>query len=80
MPEITIRYFALLREQRGRSEEFCCAGADNAASLYEALKDLHGFSLDQTHVRVAVNGRMQEWHTPIKDGDVVSFIPPVAGG
>jgi molybdopterin synthase sulfur carrier subunit len=29
---------------------------------------------------VAVNTEFSDWHAPLKAGDTVVFIPPVAGG
>ena len=31
-------------------------------------------------VKVAVNDEFREWSAPLRDGDFVVFIPPVAGG
>jgi sulfur-carrier protein len=80
MPTITIQYYALLREQRGLSEESLQTDARSAEALYAALQESHGFTLGIQHVRAAINGKMQPWDTPISDGDTVTLIPPVAGG
>jgi molybdopterin converting factor small subunit len=29
---------------------------------------------------VAINAEFRDWQSPLKDGDSVVFIPPVAGG
>jgi molybdopterin converting factor small subunit len=31
-------------------------------------------------LRVAINSEFGDWTAPLKDGDAVVFIPPVAGG
>jgi molybdopterin converting factor small subunit len=54
--------------------------ASTPAGLYAELRALHGFSLPQAMLRVAVNDRFCEWSQPLADGDRVVFIPPVAGG
>ena len=74
--KITVQYHAMLREQKGCAEEQFETEARDAQSLYTQL-DL---SLDRTHIKVAINDEMVNWDTPFSDGDVVIFIPPVAGG
>ncbi|WP_368886511.1 MoaD/ThiS family protein [Escherichia coli] len=29
---------------------------------------------------MAINHHITNWQTPLQDGDIVAFIPPVAGG
>jgi molybdopterin converting factor small subunit len=71
MKSITVKYFAILREQRGEAE---------AQTLYEELQPQHGFTLPVDRLRAAVNGEFQPWPAPLNEGDEVVFIPPVAGG
>lgn len=80
MKTITVKYFAILREQRGEAEEKLTTEADNAQSLYEELQTQHGFTLPVDRLRAAVNGEFQPWPAPLNEGDEVVFIPPVAGG
>ena len=80
MPHITIEYFAILREQRGVSREKLQTDAATPADLYQALRAQHGFTLPGDRVRAAVNGAFVESAEPLRDGDEVVFIPPVAGG
>jgi molybdopterin converting factor subunit 1 len=75
-----VRYFAVLREQRGLGEERVSTGAATAAELYEELRARHGFTLRADRLRVAVNDEFEPWGAAIRDGDSVVFIPPVAGG
>ena len=77
---ITVRYYALLREERGLEEESINTGAATVAELYEELLEQHGFSLTRERLWVAVNDEMATWQQTIKEGDTVVFIPPVAGG
>ncbi len=77
---VRVRYFALLREQRGLDEEPVATEAANAAELYGELRKRHGFSLPADRLRVAVNDHFEPWGAALKDGDTVVFIPPVAGG
>ena len=77
---IKVQYYALLREQAGRSDEALETVARTPRELYEELKARHPFSLAPEMLRVAVNAEFGEWTQPLADGDSVVFIPPVAGG
>jgi molybdenum cofactor guanylyltransferase len=77
---IKVQYYALLREQAGRSEEALVTSAGTPKELYEELKARYPFSLAPEMLRVAVNTEFGEWSQPLADGDAVVFIPPVAGG
>ncbi len=78
--QITVQYYALLREQAGRREEALLTRARTAADLYAELRRRYPFSLPPETVRVAINAEFREWTAPLADGDAVVFIPPVAGG
>lgn len=80
MPKVVVQYFAILREQRGAAEESLATAAATPAALYEELRARHGFSLPGERVRAAVNDAFVAGDTPLRDGDRVVFIPPVAGG
>ncbi len=77
---VKVQYYALLREQAGRSEESLTTGARTPRELYEELRARYPFSLAPEMLRVAVNAEFGEWSQPLADGDSVVFIPPVAGG
>jgi molybdopterin-guanine dinucleotide biosynthesis protein A len=77
---VNVQYYALLREQAGRREEALTTNARTAHGLYQELCARYPFSLPVETLRVAVNGDFCDWPAPIKDGDAVVFIPPVAGG
>jgi molybdopterin-guanine dinucleotide biosynthesis protein A len=77
---IKVQYYALLREQAGRSDEALVTVARTPRELYEELKARHPFSLAPEMLRVAVNAEFGEWTQALADGDSVVFIPPVAGG
>jgi molybdopterin-guanine dinucleotide biosynthesis protein A len=77
---IKVQYYALLREQAGRSDEAILTRAHSPRELYEELKARYPFSLAPEMLRVAVNADFGEWSQPLADGDSVVFIPPVAGG
>ena len=78
--QIEIDYFAILREQAGRSREVLQTDAETPAQVYRQLVDRYGFDLSLERLRVAVNDTFCDWSHPLRDGDRVVFIPPVAGG
>jgi molybdopterin-guanine dinucleotide biosynthesis protein A len=75
-----VQYYALLREQAGRSAESLVTRAATPRHLYEELRARYPFSLAPEMLRVAVNSEFGDWGQPLRDGDSVVFIPPVAGG
>jgi molybdopterin synthase sulfur carrier subunit len=77
---VRVRYFAVLRDQRGLAEESVATGTETAGELYQELAARHGFTLSADRLRVAVNDEFQPWNAPVRDADSVVFIPPVAGG
>ncbi|MGH8211463.1 MAG: NTP transferase domain-containing protein [Steroidobacteraceae bacterium] len=77
---IKVQYYAVLREQAGRSDEALVTAARTPRELYEELKARHPFSLAPEMLRVAVNAEFGDWTQTLADGDAVVFIPPVAGG
>ena len=78
--KLRVQYFALMREQAGRSEETIETAAATAADLYGELAARHAFTLKAEQLKVAVNGEFTDWSRPLAAGDAVVFIPPVAGG
>jgi molybdopterin converting factor subunit 1 len=80
MPSIHIHYYAILRDQRGVTEEELHTDAASPRELYKTLRARHGFTIDPEHLRVAVNDRFAAWDAALQPGDRVVFIPPVAGG
>jgi molybdopterin converting factor small subunit len=77
---IRVQYFALLRDQRGLADEKIATAADTPAGLYAELRARHGFTLPVEQLRVALNDEFSPWNAPLRDGDALVFIPPVAGG
>jgi len=77
---VRVQYYAILREQAGRSEETLDTSAGTAGELYAELRQRHPFQLTSAQLKVALNSEFSDWQTPLKHGDTVVFIPPVAGG
>jgi len=78
--KIQVRYFAILREQAGCSEETLDTAASTPEALFGELAGRHNFSLDASRLKAAVNDDFAAMTTPLNEGDRVVFIPPVAGG
>ena len=77
---VHIRYFALLREERGVANESVRTRSQTARQLFDELSRAHNFSLGQERLNVAVNEEFASWDTKLTNEDIVVFIPPVAGG
>lgn len=77
---LRVQYYAILREQAGRSEETLDTTASTPAELFDELRQRHPFQLNPAQLKVALNSEFSDWQTPLRHGDTVVFIPPVAGG
>ncbi len=77
---IDVQYYALLREQAGRSSESLVTAAGTPRELYQELQRRYPFSLAPEMLRVAINSEFGDWGQRLSEGDSVVFIPPVAGG
>lgn len=77
---VRIDYYAMLREQAGCAHEERATEAATVRELYRELAQTRGFDLPEARLRVAVNDSLVGWDTPLREGDRVVFIPPVAGG
>lgn len=77
--KVRIEYFAALREHVGHAQEELHTTATTVAELYAELDRRYAFPA-LGRVKAAVNDEFRDWHAPLRDGDFVVFIPPVAGG
>jgi sulfur-carrier protein len=80
MIAVTAKYFAAFRERAGTGSESVSTGASTAGDLFAELSRRHGFADTTMRCKVAVNDELVEWSRELKEGDVVLFFPPVAGG
>lgn len=80
MHTLHVQYFAILREQRGVSQETLTTMAATPAALYEELRARHPFTLPPDRIRAAVNDTFVAATATLREGDRIVFIPPVAGG
>lgn len=77
---LTVRFFALLREQAGCRELTLDTTAPTPAALYTELMQTRGLQVPPAILTFAVNERYAPADAPLATGDRVTFIPPVAGG
>lgn len=77
---VTVRFFALLREQAGCRELTLDTAAATPVALYAELMQTHGLRVPPAILTFAVNERYVPADTLLAAGDRVTFIPPVAGG
>ncbi len=80
MTVVNLQYYAQLREQAGMGSEQVNTAATSLRELYDELRARRGFSLAADALKVAVNTQFSAWDRPLRDGDTIVFIPPVAGG
>ena len=78
MKNITLLYFAALREATGQDQETCTTAAHTVAELYAELQQR--YPLPAVPLRAARNHVFCDWHEALADQDTIAFIPPVAGG
>jgi sulfur-carrier protein len=81
---ITVRYFASLREALGASEAISIAAGSTLGQLRDALiarGGRHAEALARGRaLRCALNQVMADEATPVPAGAEVAFFPPVTGG
>ena len=82
--QITVKYFASIREAIGQGSEQIDTPATTVAALRDALLARGGAYAEvlarNRAVRVAVNQVMGRDDPPLRDGAEVAFFPPVTGG
>ncbi len=80
MKTITVRYFAVFRENAGTTAETLTADVATAADVFEITRERHRSAEPAGHCKVAINDELATWQTAVNDGDTVLLFPPVAGG
>lgn len=81
---ISIRYFASIRESLGLSGEHRDTRAATLGELRDELLTLGGAYAQALErgkaVRIALNQVMSDEQVALSEGDEVAFFPPVTGG
>ncbi len=84
MPQISIKYFASVREALGMSGEQLTTAATSVAELRDELVARGGAFAQElargNSVRIALNHTMTEEDAALVEGCEVAFFPPVTGG
>ncbi|MCW0373139.1 MoaD/ThiS family protein [Xanthomonas sacchari] len=78
--QVSVLYFASLREAAGLEREQVHTDAPNLRALYAELDARHGLLWPLDRLRVAVDSAFVGWDEAVRDGSEVVFIPPVSGG
>lgn len=82
--QVTVRFFASLREALGASETVTLTSATSVAALRDALIARGGRHAEVLQrgraVRCAVDQDMVDESLMLRDGAEVAFFPPVTGG
>ena len=72
---IEVRFFATLRQGRGKITEIPAEEASCAGDI------LQRFDIPAKEVAILlINGFHSKPEDPVKDGDIISLFPPVGGG
>jgi molybdopterin converting factor subunit 1 len=79
---VTVQLYARLRELAGRAD--CDVDVPSGATIgvvWQALIDRHpALAPFGTAVSCARNDDFARQTTPVEEGDVIAFLPPVSGG
>lgn len=76
--DITVKYFANLREKMGRADEK--VAVNGQTSVADLWRQLSGGEAIPGNILIAVNMEYTDASTLVKGGDEVAFFPPVTGG
>jgi len=77
---ITVLYFAQLKQNRGLAEESLATEAGTVGELYQLLAREHSLGLPLGQIRTARNEVFCKADSPLVEGDTVAFMPPMSGG
>ena len=81
MATVDIQYFAQLKDAaKASGEVWTLEREDTPQSIYAKLKETHGFVLESSELRVAINDEFGSMTQTLSAGDKITFIPPVSGG
>jgi molybdopterin converting factor subunit 1 len=80
--KIRLLFFAVLRDIAGRSEDVIdVPEGTRAGDVWQLLRDRHAALRDYVQPpMIAINESYVSADEPLRDGDELAFIPPVAGG
>lgn len=76
---ITVRYFASLRDKMGRADESLAMDGDSV-SVADVWEKVSAGQPMPDSMLIAVNMEYTDAEAVLKDGDELAFFPPVTGG
>lgn len=76
---ITVRYFASMRDRMGRADEQLAMDGDSATVAEVWAKVTDGQEIPDSTL-IAINMEYTDADAMVKDGDELAFFPPVTGG
>ena len=76
---VTVRYFANMRDQMGRAEETVSLEGD-AVTVEDLWGKVSSKQALPSNILIAVNMEYTDGSRVLKNGDEVVFFPPVTGG
>jgi molybdopterin converting factor small subunit len=76
--EVKILYHGILAEKAGKMEE-TLSGAASLSEVRELLAGKYDGFKEMSYV-ISLNGMIIHEDAKIKDGDLISLIPPIPGG
>lgn len=80
MNTYAIRYFGLLADRRGLTEEKITTVLNTPAAIYQEINCRHPLGMAMRDLRAVVNDEFTFWERPLVDGDSIAFLPPMSGG
>lgn len=80
--KVRLLYFAVLRDITGKSEAEVSVGeGTRAGDVWQSMRrDYRQLADYEQPPMIAINESYATPDTPLRDGDELAFIPPVAGG
>lgn len=76
---ITVRYFASMRDRMGKSDESVSLDAESVTVADVWEKIAAGQEMPDSTL-IAINMEYTDANAALKDGDELAFFPPVTGG
>ena len=75
---ITVKFFASLREQIGKSD--ASIASTDSITVLQAWQQASGLDSMPENTLCAINMEYVDQNSMLNDGDEVAFFPPVTGG
>ncbi len=80
MKQVTLLFFAQLKEQAGDGEIAFRTEAATVKELYGEVSTVLGLTMPWENLKAARNDAFCQGECAVSDGDTISFMPPMSGG